>query len=975
VTKNLDIALRMKADLDEAVTELTQVEAKLEKVAGSGKQAGAGLQAAAAGADRTTTSASKSVPALGSQDTALKKTTLSAKQYGQAMRQLPMQITDVVTGLASGQSVFMVAIQQGGQLKDTFGGIGPAARALAGSISPMAVAVTAGAAAFAAISFAAYEGYQEIQSYERALISTGNISGVTAGQIGNLADRVGEASGKYGDAEVAALNLAQSGKVAGEALEAATGAAVSLAELTGESIEDTTDKIIKLAASPTEMLVKLNDQYHFLTAEVYEHVRALEAQGDAQGAATLAIEAFAAVHEQRVLEARERAGWLEQAWRGLGNTISGIWDSLKDLGRDDIEFRLETARGTLAALERNRGNDRVWSPAAEARARAHIVQLEAEAAAQRNVASAAGERQAKEDAAIASMAKAQKFLQSNRTEAERQAEAIRELDATYRTLNQNLRSAQARKVLDGVQFDAAGNPTGGGKYQELRDEITEKFKAKESEWDKLRISNLSREQKLEEEIATIRRVGLAERKTEAEIEAQVAAARARFAESRPKGGRSDAERDQAAAERALESLDQQIAMLDAVADGERKASEEARVRYEVERGAYRGASASLQQQLIERAKLLDAARAEKKAEEDKAKALEETTKLYERLRDELQTPIESAASDVTQEINLLNDALAAGIINADKYNEQLRRIGDKALTDAPDAGMLDQFGIGDPEAERFEQANEALREWYEQQQAIIDAGRAAERETNAYWDEQERLAKEQYYAGLSELAIAQNQMQLLQVSSAFGSMAEIAKAFAGEQSKTYQVLFAISKGFAVAQAAVALAENVAQASKIGWPANIGAIAAALAQGAQIAQLLTSAQPPQGYRDGGRITGPGTGTSDSIPIWGSNGEFMVRERSASQPGAHQFLDDFNRRGMSALEDWRGYADGGLITADASRASQLNAGTSQAINNRMRVYIYQSMDAIAAAVAAHPATEKKIVVVAGENGGAIRAEWGG
>ncbi|MDF5922598.1 phage tail length tape measure family protein [Pseudomonas aeruginosa] len=49
---------------------------------------------------------------------------LSAGQYKQAMRQLPAQITDVVTSLASGMPVWMVAIQQGGQITDSFGGVG-----------------------------------------------------------------------------------------------------------------------------------------------------------------------------------------------------------------------------------------------------------------------------------------------------------------------------------------------------------------------------------------------------------------------------------------------------------------------------------------------------------------------------------------------------------------------------------------------------------------------------------------------------------------------------------------------------------------------------------------------------------------------------------------------------------------------------------------------------------------------------------
>ncbi|HCH0598606.1 TPA: phage tail length tape measure family protein, partial [Pseudomonas aeruginosa] len=55
---------------------------------------------------------------------------ISAGQYRQAMRQLPAQITDVVTSLATGMPVWMVAIQQGWQITDSFGGVAETFRVL-----------------------------------------------------------------------------------------------------------------------------------------------------------------------------------------------------------------------------------------------------------------------------------------------------------------------------------------------------------------------------------------------------------------------------------------------------------------------------------------------------------------------------------------------------------------------------------------------------------------------------------------------------------------------------------------------------------------------------------------------------------------------------------------------------------------------------------------------------------------------------
>ena len=57
-------------------------------------------------------------------DEGLSKTGISARQTEAALRQLPSQFTDIFTSLAAGQNPLMVLLQQGGQIKDSFGGIG-----------------------------------------------------------------------------------------------------------------------------------------------------------------------------------------------------------------------------------------------------------------------------------------------------------------------------------------------------------------------------------------------------------------------------------------------------------------------------------------------------------------------------------------------------------------------------------------------------------------------------------------------------------------------------------------------------------------------------------------------------------------------------------------------------------------------------------------------------------------------------------
>ena len=102
---------------------------------------------------------------------------LTTRQYQQAMRQLPMQLTDVTTSLATGMPIWMVAIQQGGQIKDSFGGIGPAARAVVSAINPMTLAIGAVVGATVGLIVAHEQGAAEARRYREALILTGNAAG------------------------------------------------------------------------------------------------------------------------------------------------------------------------------------------------------------------------------------------------------------------------------------------------------------------------------------------------------------------------------------------------------------------------------------------------------------------------------------------------------------------------------------------------------------------------------------------------------------------------------------------------------------------------------------------------------------------------------------------------------------------------------------------------------------------------------
>lgn len=103
-------------------------------------------------------------------------------------------------------------------------------------------------------------------------------------------------------------------------------------------------------------------------------------------------------------------------------------------------------------------------------------------------------------------------------------------------------------------------------------------------------------------------------------------------------------------------------------------------------------------------------------------------------------------------------------------------------------------------------------------------------------------------------AIADIKYRQLDVAqSVFGDILSSTKTFAGEQSGVYKALFAVTKGFAIAESIVAIQQGVAKAIAVGWPANIPLIASTVAQGAKILSTIRGTTPSF---EGGGFTGNG-----------------------------------------------------------------------------------------------------------------------
>ncbi|WP_270503783.1 phage tail tape measure protein [Kluyvera ascorbata] len=273
---------------------------------------------------------------LKEQENAWKMGSISAGQYRNAMRYLPMQMTDIVTSLASGMPVYMVAIQQGGQLRDSFGGVGNAMKAMASLITPARLALggLAGAVLLAVKAGADYfNAYDEIN---KAIIRTGNIAGTSALQVISASQSISASTGAtVSTVQGLMTELVGMGSLTEKQLEKAAQSTALAVETGIVSAQDITKAYKDIEKDPVKALQSLSEQYNFLTVSQLKHVDDLVKQKNETAAVTEAMALFGDTMAERGEQAYDSLtpfgrlwmdvkGWASESMQSIGQWVAEL---------------------------------------------------------------------------------------------------------------------------------------------------------------------------------------------------------------------------------------------------------------------------------------------------------------------------------------------------------------------------------------------------------------------------------------------------------------------------------------------------------------------------------------------------------------------------------------------------------------------------------------------------------------------------
>ncbi|EEQ6157771.1 phage tail tape measure protein, partial [Escherichia coli] len=256
-------------------------------------------------------------------------------QYKAAMRTLPAQFTDIATQLAGGQNPWLILLQQGGQVKDSFGGMIPMFRGLAGAITLPMVGVTSLAVATGALVYAWYQGDSTLSAFNKTLVLSGNQSGLTADRMLTLS-RAGQAAGlTFNQARESLAALVNAGVRGGEQFDAINQSVARFASASGVEVDKVAEAFGKLTTDPTSGLIAMVRQFRNVTAEQIAYVAQLQRSGDEAGALQAANDIATKGFDEQTRRLKENMGTLETWADKTGKAFKSMWDAILDIGRPE----------------------------------------------------------------------------------------------------------------------------------------------------------------------------------------------------------------------------------------------------------------------------------------------------------------------------------------------------------------------------------------------------------------------------------------------------------------------------------------------------------------------------------------------------------------------------------------------------------------------------------------------------------------
>ncbi|MDO6406255.1 phage tail length tape measure family protein [Pantoea phytobeneficialis] len=733
--------------------------------------------------------------AFSKQELAAKRAGISVGQYKAAMRTLPAQFTDIATQLAGGQSPWLILLQQGGQIKDSFGGLRPTFSALFGAINPVMAGVVGLTAAAGALAYSFATGQAVTSEFNKALVMTGDRAGQTANNLLFISESAEKAGSSFSGATAAVTALAQAGANLGSDYQVVAESISSLSDATGAKVADLAAVFGRITSDPTSGLTAMAKQYGNVTAQQLDYVKSLQDAGKYTDALSYANGIAAQGFKTMAGDIQNNMGTLETAADSVGNAFKSMWNALLDIGRaKSLQSQLADATDKLYELDQ----------------------------ALRSTSAQGQQRVGLENAR--DLARQQVSSLTDQLHAEQQKTEEKQKQATLE--QSSLLNQQHFQSISDAGLTKEQQRT--AEYQRLNQYISERRKLNQALSD--------------EEIAQIKK-GIEEKYKDPKTTKQKG-----YSVSAGDQAADSVNAETLALQTQLKVLQQHAGINDTISQ-QRKTLWETEAKFSVLEEAAKNRALSKDEQSLLASKDKVLAQAEVNARlGDQIVAQQALAKLQEDLRGKE----EKTLSITKQRLDLLDRLKAEGGISQADYDKTSRDVASKSLTDLPKdvqrsvrkssefGGTLSGTFAGDAnQLSQLDQQSSELEKWYQSNLASLAQYRQQRSDLNVQWDAQEEALRKKHSQAEQSIEDQKNKIISSATQSSLDSVVDITRTAFGEKSAIYKAAFIADKAYAIAQSMVAIQTGIAQAAANPFPYNLVAMASVAAATASIVSNIQS----------------------------------------------------------------------------------------------------------------------------------------
>lgn len=326
----------------------------------------------------------------------------------------------------------------------------------------------------------------EHERFNRALISTGNYAGTTAGELEAMSQRIGKINHNYSETREVIAGLAASGKLSSKSLENIASAAAYMSSITQQSAHESIQSFKGIEDSVVNWAMTSNKQYNWLDVATYQRISALEEQGRTEEAIAIATDKYASVMEVRANEMATQLNWLTKSWQDFKNNVSegsniATYLLKSSLSLTSDEEELEQLKKTKSQLQEKINELKSTNPSSgwlQIYARDikkldnDIDKLQTKLKSSIDAGNLQREQQKIISDAVIAGDKLNNIWKNNRTESEKQANALEDLRKNYAAL---WKTVDGRKSLESTGVTSIdGKSFSGGQYDKDVKNITDK---------------------------------------------------------------------------------------------------------------------------------------------------------------------------------------------------------------------------------------------------------------------------------------------------------------------------------------------------------------------------------------------------------------------------------------------------------------------------------------------------------------------